>query len=86
MKYINHKTIQTIFHNAKGVLYIQNLRMCIAKVKMYVHLSRVSDTVPLCLYYRTVLVELSGVNDTHYGCFRVPVRANQVPPVTQDWQ
>ena len=29
------------------------------------------------------LVELSGVNDTHYGWVRFPVRKNQVPPVAK---
>ena len=32
------------------------------------------------------LVETSGVNDTHYGQFRVPIRVNQVPPVAQGLQ
>ena len=37
----------------------------------------------LYLYCRMELMEPSGVDDTHYGIFRVPVRANKVPPVTQ---
>ena len=32
------------------------------------------------------LVELSGVDDTHYGQFRVQARGNQVPPAAQGLQ
>ena len=32
------------------------------------------------------LVESSGVDDTHNGWFRVPVKVNQVPQAAQDLQ
>ena len=32
------------------------------------------------------LVEMSGINDTHYGQFRIQIRVNQVPPVAQGLQ
>ena len=51
-----------------------------AKINVYMHWSRVTDTVPIVLYCRKELVELEG---THYGQFRVPVRMNQVAPVAQ---
>ena len=35
----------------------QNVRIYIAKTKVYAHQARVSDTVPICIYWRMDLVE-----------------------------
>ena len=66
---------------------IQNVTTHIAKTKMYAHWSRISDTVPIIyIYCRMEFRELSRVNDAHFGHVRVPVRMNQVSPVTQGLQ
>ena len=48
---------------------------------VYMHQSKVTDTLPII--YIVVKNRFGGLNDTHFGQFRVPIRVNQVPPVVQ---
>ena len=56
------------------------------KTKVYMHQSRVAEYCTHNIYCRTELVESSGVDDTCYGQFKLPIRVNQLPVMSQGLQ